>query len=190
MGSGSSEDHAQSGEHPVVTLKTPAPKINSATLNTIKNAGFVIKQISYNPDLLDITLPSKEGVSGNDKIKLLSAIKGNIYWLNISDNQITDDQLSVVKTFANLQRLRLDENPVTDKGIQQLKALPALESLNLCNTKITAASVPVLKEIKSLKTVYVWGTSIGAQMPQDSAALRVVSAFAKSGDKTEVINKP
>ncbi|MCH5597490.1 hypothetical protein [Niabella ginsengisoli] len=129
-------------------------------------------------------------MSGNDKIKLLNGIKNNIYWLNISGNQITDDQLSIVNSFANLQRLRLDENPITDKGIQQLKKLPALESINLKNTKITAASVPILKEIKSLKTVYVWGTAISGEAPKDSTGLHIVSGFEKSVGETAAVSEP
>ncbi|MCH5597491.1 hypothetical protein [Niabella ginsengisoli] len=53
-------EQAQSSEQPAVVLNTPAPKLQNNALDPFKKAGFVIKQISYNPDLLDVTLPSKK----------------------------------------------------------------------------------------------------------------------------------
>ncbi|MGN6493174.1 MAG: DUF2231 domain-containing protein [Agriterribacter sp.] len=156
-----------------------APALKDEALAQLKKEGFVIKQISYAPDLLDVTLPASENDPGADRIKALEPIKDNILWLNIAGNQVKDEQLSVIKNFSNLQRLRLDNNPVTDNGIKQLFSLDALESLNLCYTNISNACLSDLSKMKNLQKVYVWGTSAKAGT---AGSLEVISG---SGELAE-----
>ncbi|MBX2925213.1 MAG: hypothetical protein KF746_23630 [Chitinophagaceae bacterium] len=152
------------------------PSVSEAVLTQLTKEGFAVKQISYNPDLLDVTLPSSAGVSKADKIKILEQVKDNIFWLNVAGNQVTDEQLSVIKNFSNLQRLRLDNNPVTDGGIKALLTLSSLESINLCYTNITEACLADLSTMKSLQSVYIWGTSV-KEIKQDSTKsnFRIIS---------------
>lgn len=152
-----------------------APRVADDALAQLKNEGFVIKQISYDPDLLDVTLPASENAPKADRLNALEKIKDNIYWLNIAGNQVKDDQLAVIKNFSNLQRLRLDRNPVTDSGIKQLLNLSSLESLNLCYTNISESCLPGLSKMKSLQTVYVWGTSVTPAKTTATGQLQVIS---------------
>ncbi|MBX3252668.1 MAG: hypothetical protein KF862_00900 [Chitinophagaceae bacterium] len=163
-----------------------APPVTDDVLAQLNNEGFVIKQISYDPDLLDITLPSTEGISNADKIKLLEPVKSNILWLNVSGNKVTDDQLAIINTFSNLQRLRLDKTPVTDAGIRRLADLSSLESINLCYTKITEACLADLSNMKSLQSVYTWGTPVKETKPGgEKSHLKIVS-----GESSNIAIKP
>lgn len=149
------------------TIQLSAPALQADAIPSLTNAGFVVKQIHYNPDLLDVTLPAGAGDTKN-KLALLQAVKDNITWLNIASNEVADEDLEAVGSFTNLQRLRLDNNPVTNKGLQYLATLPHLESINLCFTKIEQPTLATLEAIPSLKTAYIWGTAL----PQKHAYLR------------------
>lgn len=141
-------------------LRLTAPALQANSLQQLTDAGFVVKQIHYAPDLLDVTLPASEETDRKNKLEALKAFKENIVWLNLSGNQLTDDALTEVKQFTNLQRLRLDKNPVTDAGIAELSALKNLESINLCFTKITSKSISTLSSLPGLHTAYVWGSPL------------------------------
>lgn len=159
-----------------------APKVATATLEQLAQKGFVIKQISYDPDLLDVTLPSTENNPKADRITALEPVKDNVLWLNVAGNQVTDDQIAVIKNFSNLQRLRLDKNPVTDNGVKQLQNLTALESVNLCYTNISASCLADLSKMKKLQKVYVWGTPVTSEKSVTAGQLQVISG---SNEKAE-----
>ncbi len=167
---------AATGHSPQTQLNTAsqlsAPTLQADVIQSLTNAGFVIKQIHYNPDLLDITLPAGAGDT-QKKLALLQAVKDNITWLNISGNDASDEDLEIIGSFTNLQRLRLDNNPVTDKGLQHLATLTHLESINLCFTGIEQPALATLESISSLKTAYIWGTAL----PQNHTYLRADSTL-------------
>lgn len=181
LGSALAEDSNQNNAANTIS----APTVTETAITQLKQEGFIVKQISYAPDLLDITLPAAEGVSKADRMKALVAVKDNIVWLNVSGNQLKDDHLPVIKTFSNLQRLRLDKNPITDKGIKELVNLSSLESINLCYTNISESSLTDLSKMKKLQTVYVWGTSVADVKTPAAGQLQVISG---SGEK-EAIGK-
>lgn len=153
-----------------------APALQADAIQSLTNTGFVVKQIHYNPDLLDITLPAGTG-DAKTQLALLQPVKENITWLNISGNEVSDEDLEAVGSFTNLQRLRLDNNPVSDKGLEHLKALAHLESINLCFTKIEPASLAMLENLPALKTVYIWGTALPQQnmLLRKDSTLRVIA---------------
>jgi len=156
--------------HPATRLSAPA--LQADAISSLTDRGFVVKQIHYNPDLLDITLPAATG-DMKTRLALLAPVKENITWLNISGNEVSDEDLETVAAFINLQRLRLDNNPVTDKGLQHLKALSHLESINLCFTGIEQPALATLEAMPSLKTAYIWGTAL----PQNHTYLRADSTL-------------
>lgn len=159
------------------------PSVTGSMLTQLSKEGFVVKQISYDPDLLDITLSASEGVSKADKIRLLEQVKDNIFWLNVAGNGVTDNQLPVINTFSNLQRLRLDKNPVTDAGIKELQSLSSLESINLCYTNVTEACLADLSQMKRLQTVYTWGTTIKETSPGNMKnGLKIISGDSSRAD--------
>ncbi len=152
---------------PNTTPELSAPALQADALQQLTNAGFAVKQIHYNPDLLDVSLPAGSG-DMQHKLALLSPLKDNIVWLNISANGVSDQDLAAIGSYTNLQRLRLENNPVTNTGLQHLATLGHLESINLCFTNIDSSALAILEAIPSLKTAYIWGTSL----PQYHSYLR------------------
>lgn len=154
-------------------LNISAPALKEEVWHNLRQPGITIKQIHYNPDLLDVAIHAGNASDAQKALELLLPVKENISWLNISANELSDEGLASLSGFSNLQRLRLDKNPVSDKVLTSLTPLKNLESINLCFTKISPAALEILSDIPSLKTAYVWGTAV----PQADSWLRQDSSL-------------
>jgi Leucine-rich repeat (LRR) protein len=77
----------------------------------------------------------------DENIPLLTAIKDNIIWLDLSETAVTDQGVAALKNFKNLTRLSLDQTAITDAGLTQLRTLPQLKYLNLYGTKVSDRGV-------------------------------------------------
>lgn len=153
------ETDAASEYYNIIKIQTPS--VGKEVLNKYIQMGYVIKYLNMKPDLLDVTLPSSANNGKiSDKLKALLLVKNNIIWLNVSGNNVSDNEMEIIKQFKNLERLKLDKNPITDKGIVKLQGLSNLKSINLYDTKITKDCLPVLSGFPTLKTAYVWRTGI------------------------------
>jgi uncharacterized membrane protein len=161
-----------------VAMNIKAAPVSKKVLHQLKQAGFFIKYLHYNPDLLDITLPNHNKENITDKLKLLLIIKDNILWLNISGTNASDDDMDIINQFKNMQRLRLDETPVSNIGITKLQELQSIQSLNIYGTRVTKDCLPTLRKIPSLRTAYIGGTKIAPKeiLPLDST-LKLIGAY-------------
>jgi uncharacterized membrane protein len=140
-------------------LHMVAPPASREVIENLMASGFVIKYLQFKPDLLDVTLPPMAG-GVTEKLRSLEQVKDNIVWLNVSGNNVSDNDLAIMNQFGNLQRLKLEKNPISDAGLKKLADLKQLESLNLYNTRITIQGLTALATSASLKRVYVWNTGI------------------------------
>ena len=147
-----------------------APVANE-TFNKLIHAGWVVKQVNTNPDLLDVSFyPNAKTSLNQEAFAELMAVKENVVWLNLSKNMVTDAQLDAVKQCINLQRLRLEKNPVTDAGVAKLKTLQHLETINLYGTKITNQSIINLSSLPNLKSLYAWNTGVKKELTDSTIA--------------------
>lgn len=137
-----------------------APPVPQEVIKKLKASGFMIKYLNFEPDLLDVTLPSSSAGDIKEKLRSLLLVKDNIIWLNVSGNNVSDKDLAIINQLTNLQRLKLNNNPIGDKGVQALIKLKNLQSLNLYNTKVTIQGLAELSSSAALKRVYVWKTGI------------------------------
>ncbi|MEM6320606.1 MAG: c-type cytochrome domain-containing protein [Bacteroidota bacterium] len=144
--------------------------IESATFEEIRALGFTGNPLASGNNFLDIrynklgSTPSKADVE-----KLLDA-KEQITWLNLANQQITDDMLPVIGQLTSLTRLQLQQNPISDNGITALSSLKNLETLNLYGTDITDAALSALEKLPNLKKVFLWQTNVTADGIEDLKA--------------------
>lgn len=61
--------------------------------------------------------------------------------LELSNPDVTDETLDILRDLPRLRELSLDDSQVTDAGLGRLRAFPALVSLRLARTKITPDGV-------------------------------------------------
>jgi hypothetical protein len=130
--------------------------LNLALIDSLRNKGINVRIMLHQPVMLDITIPSGYGSAINSINSNLKSIAKNVIWLNISNNELTENDLDFLPLMSNLEKLRLDKNPITDKIINQLAGLKHLEALNLNETNVTETGIEKLKQLPGLKRVYQW----------------------------------
>jgi len=130
--------------------------LNLVLIDSLRNKGVNVRIMLHQPVMLDITIPSGYGSAINSINSNLKSIAKNVIWLNISNNELTENDLDFLPLMSNLEKLRLDKNPITDKIINQLAGLKHLEALNLNETNVTETGIEKLKQLPGLKRVYQW----------------------------------
>jgi len=131
------------------------------TFTQISQAGFLARHLADENNFLEVT-PSRSSVN-MEQLQTLSAAKEQITWLNLSNQEITDDMLATLGQFTNLTQLRLENNPITDKGMDNLTGLAHLETLNLYGTAITDETLGKLDKFPALKKLYLWQTEVSPE---------------------------
>ena len=125
-------------------------------IDTLRSKGLNIRVMQHKPLMLDVTLPEGKADLLNSTKNELKSIAKNIIWLNLSNNNLTEQDLESLVMMSNLEKLRLEKNPITDNIIPSIISLKHLESINLNETKMTNSGIERLKQNPSLKRVYQW----------------------------------
>ncbi|WEA00637.1 DUF2231 domain-containing protein [Mucilaginibacter sp. SJ] len=133
---------------------------DTTLVNHLRTKGLMVRIMLQKPLMLDVTLPINSGIKIVNIKNDLTPLAKNIIWLNLSGNNFTDNDLTLLKSFTNLEKLRLEKNPVTDKVSEELVALKHLEAVNLNETKITRQAIENLKKNSAIKRIYTWGTAV------------------------------
>ncbi len=139
--------------------------IDAAVLNDILSEGFNLRELVFESNLYEVTLPPNTIAESNAnqldaKLQKLSKIKDHILWLYLEDNQLNDSHMKIINEFQNLQKLIVSKNHITDVGISEIKNLKSLNSINLYKTTITKKSLEYFSKMENLKKVYAWQTNI------------------------------
>jgi len=145
------------GMHPVNPLIPQATDM--AAVENLRKRGLMIRVMLHAPSMLDITLLPQSDFSIREIEKDLAAVAKNVIWLNLSDNNLTEADLSILKQMTNLEKLRLEKNTVGDGIVDLLSGLKYLEALNLNETRLSDKGLARLRQHPSLKRVYTWKTS-------------------------------
>jgi len=136
-----------------------AIKADSTAIRQLRAAGFMVRLLLREPELLDITLPEGTKLDWKTIEGPLSSLSKHTLWLNLAGNNLTEKELQVLTEFTNLEKLRLDKNPVGDEILPLLEPLQRLEAINLVGTRISEAGVAKLKAAGAIKRVYYWESS-------------------------------
>ena len=165
LGMGGSTDSEQNDGEPDQQINPDLPlTIDTSSLANLKSKGIRVRVMLNKPVMLDVTLPPKSGIKmAGIKGHILKLAK-NIVWLNFSDNQLTDQEISFLPELKNLEKLRLDKNPITDQVSNYLISLKHLEAINLNETNITDGAILTLKKNSGIKRLYSWKTKTTASI--------------------------
>ncbi|MCK0155738.1 hypothetical protein MWU65_01005 [Cellulophaga sp. F20128] len=143
-------------------------KIDEAILSNLTTKGFKIRELIFESHLYEIVLPDNTITENNQgqlptMLNELVKIKENILWLSLNNNRVTDENLTPIAQFQNLQKLVLNNNPITDNGISQITNLNSLSSISLHHTSISKSSFDSFEKLKKLKKIYAWNTLVTAE---------------------------
>lgn len=101
------------------------------------------------------------GYSDVDDTILAGLHAPDLFLLQLSATQITDQSANTIARHSNLQQLFLDKTKIGDATLAQLvPRLPKLQSLDLAGTEITDQTVARLPQLPLLERVWLSGTSI------------------------------
>ena len=74
----------------------------------------------------------------------LKKIENQLVVLNLSKMPVTDKDLSIIKSFKNLERLNLNFSSIQGDGIKELVSLKKLKSISLSGTAVNVNHVGAL----------------------------------------------
>lgn len=90
----------------------------------------------------------------------LDEVKQQLVNLNLSYMPVTDEDLSTIGRFSNLETLNLNYTDITGEGFSNLKSCTKLRSLSVSGTAVTFDHLENLAGHESLEDVYLWNTKI------------------------------
>jgi mono/diheme cytochrome c family protein len=126
----------------------------------LQQQGFLVKVIAKDVNYLDVDYSSNLSAISDDAIATLVSAKDYIAYLNLTNSQITQQQLMHIAKLTQLLKLRLNKVPVNDEGVKTLTTLPNLHYLNLYATQVTDSLTSSLKHFVKLNQLYVGQTAI------------------------------
>jgi hypothetical protein len=109
-------------------------------------------------ELDDLERISDEFVTDRNLSQISSPKK--IQELYINNSQITDLGMEMISHFPNLKVLTLSETAITNRGVRYLDSTPMLERLELHDTKIDDDAAETLGHLKNLTILDVAGTKL------------------------------
>jgi hypothetical protein len=103
--------------------------------------------------------------------------------LNLSEVNLSNDQLQYVGPLPNLASLVLSDTPVSDDGLAHLRGLRRLEMISLCGTKVTDAGLVHLAALPTLKIIDLSHTQVGDDGLAHLATLPSLNWLLLKGDQ-------
>lgn len=129
-------------------------------MENLQALGFSGSPLANGNNFLDIRYNKLGETPSDSDLEALAQAKEQITWLNLANQQITDEMLGIIGTFSNLTRLQIQQNPISDKGIAALVNLKNLESLNLYGTEVTDAALSTIEQLPNLEKLFLWQSKV------------------------------
>ena len=153
--------------------------VDENKLEVFKEEKYHWRFLDSEKSLLDVKFIGKK-ITRND-IELLTKLKDNVIWLNLSNCQLKDELLSFLSQFPNLTRLRIQNNNLTDKCIIYTMDIKNLRELNIYGTQVTDASLNICSKMKNLEKIFLWNskvTPLGIQkFKTQNPAIEIISGL-------------
>ena len=124
----------------------------------------------------------------------LSQVNEQIVNLNLSYLPVTDEELSIVQNFKNIEKLVLNYTDITSDGIANLGRLENLETLALIGTDVDEGIIGHLENFENLKELYLWETDLEedriAEIQEQFPTILIDEGYQPHKDLTLIISPP
>jgi len=147
-------------------------------VDSLSNSGFIVNVLMKENYFLEANFSLSEKELTNNSIETLLQIKKQLIWLNLTDSNVSDDNLKKIAELERLMKLNLSKTKISDKGLSYLEKLEKLESLNLFRTKVSNELINVIPKFPNLKRLY---------LSESNATEGIVSQLKKSKQDLEII---
>ena len=118
-----------------------------------------VRQLDLNSPALDATIFVRANYEPSFLTEL-DVVKNQLISLNLTNLPITDDELSSIAKFKQLEKLILNGTDINGEGLQYLGECTALKSLGLSSTDVTFDQIKSLLEATNLRTISLWNTPL------------------------------
>ena len=120
-------------------------------IDSLSNSGFIVNVLMKENYFLEANFSLSEKELTNNSIETLLQIKKQLIWLNLTDSNVSDDNLKKIGELERLMKLNLSKTKISDKGLSHLEKLEKLESLNLFRTKVSNELINIIPKLPNLK---------------------------------------
>ncbi len=165
---------AQNSHNPVYDFAAADEK----TIKELSNNYRVLEPLGMGSPALSVYFYGKAAYSKKSLEELLT-VKKQIVTLSLSRMPVTNEELSIINQFSNLEKLNLNYTDVTGNGLVQLAGLQKLSELSISGTNVTADAVENMMKLLHLQKLVIWDTKIDTLQ---------VSSLRKKFGKTEIEN--
>lgn len=134
-----------------------------AVIKQLKDSKIIIRPLTSQSNLLDVSfvmLQDRPVAEIQALLQKLSAIKQQLYQLDVSNCSLTKEAINVIAGFSSLNKLEIQKNNLTDESIVSLGNLAQIEIVNAGQNDLTDKSLPVFKKMVALKQLNLWQTKI------------------------------
>jgi len=148
-------------------------QVGDADLNTLRPKRSLTKLCLARTSVTNAGMKSLKGCGQLEWLDLSFNAISDIGFANLADalkldqlslegTQIGDESMRLISRFKKLEELDLSRTKITNAGLTHLVGLPKLEILWLSGTQVDDQAIAVLEKLKSLKQLEVDGTRITA----------------------------
>ncbi len=138
------------------TVQPPKKEI----IDSLSNQGFIFNLLMKDNYFLEANFSLSEKDLAMDSFESLLQIKDQLIWLNMSNSNVTDENLEKIGQLENLIKLNLSGNKISDKGLIHLEKLQSLESLNLFSTEVSHGLLEIIPKLTHLKRLYLSNSNV------------------------------
>ncbi len=152
-------------------IKLPdVPPADSVVIRQLKEMKIVVRSVTSKSNLIDVSFVMVQKASASQIssiIEKLSAIKQQLYRLDVNNCNLTSEEIKIISGFNRLNKLEIQKNNLADESIEPLSALQQLTILNAGQNNLTDKSIATFKKISSLKKINLWQTQVTEQGSKD-----------------------
>ena len=164
-------------EYNFLKEKVQSPK--KEIIDSLIHSGFILNLLMKDNYFLEANFSLSEKELTMNSIESLLQIKSQLIWLNLSNSNVTDDNLKKIGQLEKLMKLNLSKTNISDKGLLHLGKLQKLESLNLFKTEVSKELLTVIPRLPHLKRLY---------LSESNATNEIVSQLKKNNQNLKIIN--
>jgi uncharacterized membrane protein len=128
-------------------------------IESLNNPYRSVLQVAQNEPALQADFFVRQAFDRKN-LQELTVVKEQLVSVSLAKMPITDEDLSLLVAFKNLEVLNLNNTDITGKSLSQLNVLENLTSLSLSGTRVTSETMAGLTDLKKLKKVFIWNTNI------------------------------
>ena len=128
-------------------------------VTSLNNPYRSVAQVTPSSPALDVNIYVQQAFQ-LEFLTELEKIKNQIVSLNLAYMPLTDNDLSVIGEFENLEKLNLNSTNITGESLGVLESCTKLKSLSLSSTIVNAEISDILPLLPNLKELFVWNTRV------------------------------